>query len=598
MTTTSTQITLPLSALRLDEKANVRIQGRGVDPILKASIKAIGLRVPLSVRKNGKGFIVIDGGQRLAALQSLHADGEFADNVDIPVVISDENDAGAREVSLALNFARSEMHQVDEYKAFAALHNDKDNPQTVEAIAKRFGIEPKRVQQRLALGSLDDSVLEAFATEQINVDAIRAFTLAPSKKAQKDVLAKLLNGQHHINGYSVRRALGLTDDSAGKFLDLVGEENYIKRGGKVTKDLFGSDHVISDPGLMTLMVDEVIRAKVEELEKDGWLWATSVIPDDLWSHPRLDLQGKPTKAEAKQLKEWQETMENEELEQNVVDAASEAHDQLEAAINARALTPEIKAKAGCFVSVHHNGKTLELDYRTKPKAAAGTTKAAAEKEKAKAAKKAAPEDTVSQALMVRLAEQLTTATQATIANQSHVALAALIAALSTHEDTVGIKGKSIDFSKRASIPEFDATLQAALKLTTAKQIEVLTAHVSRAVNLIDRSGRTVALENPHHKALAEAVDGKKLTAALREKFDAKDYFASMSRAAIVEAVREAMGDDHASSVAKMDKAAAAKFAVVNLPKVKWLPKQLRVSAYDGPAKKAAPKKAAAKKAKR
>ena len=98
-------------------------------------------------------------------------------------------------------------------------------------------------------------------------------------------------------------------------------------------------------------------------------------------------------------------------------------------------------------------------------------------------------------------------------------------------------------------------------------------------------------------AVASAINGKALTAALRETFDAKDYFNSVSRATIVEAVREAMGDQHASAVAKMDKAGAIKFALANLPKTKWLPKQLRVAGYDGPAKKAA-KKPAAKKAKK
>ena len=58
------------------------------------------------------------------------------------------------------------------------------------------------------------------------------------------------------------------------------------------------------------------------------------------------------------------------------------------------------------------------------------------------------------------------------------------------------------------------------------------------------------------------------------------------------AVREAMGDDHARKVGAMGKADAAKFATANLPKLKWLPKQLRVAGYDGPTKKVVAKKKA------
>ncbi len=65
-----------LSALRVDEKANVRKIGRSADPVLMQFIKSIGLRNPLSVRKNGTGYVaMIDGGQRLLALQALNKEG-------------------------------------------------------------------------------------------------------------------------------------------------------------------------------------------------------------------------------------------------------------------------------------------------------------------------------------------------------------------------------------------------------------------------------------------------------------------------------------------------------------------------------------------
>jgi ParB family chromosome partitioning protein len=139
-------------------------------------------------------------------------------------------------------------------------------------------------------------------------------------------------------------------------------------------------------------------------------------------------------------------------------------------------------------------------------------------------------------------------------------------------------------------------MEAALKMTTAKQIEVLTGLVAKNLSLINRNSKDPALSNADYRTLALSIDGKKMTAATREKWDVKDFFNSVSRATIVEAVREAMGDDHANNVGKMDKAGAVKFAIANLPKTKWLPKQLRVAGYDGPAKKAKAKPA--KKAKK
>src|SRR5262249_32681272 len=153
---------------------------------------------------------------------------------------------------------------------------------------------------------------------------------------------------------------------------------------------------------------------------------------------------------------------------------------------------------------------------------------------------------------------------------------------------------------RRNQPKFDATLASALKMTTAQQIEALTKIVADNIKLVQSYMKEPVLTHPDRRALAEAIDGKALTAATREKWDAKDFFTSVSRSTIVEAVREAMGDDHARKVAAMGKADAAKFATGNLPKLKWLPKQLRVPGYDGPAAKAKTpaKKAPGKKAKR
>jgi ParB family chromosome partitioning protein len=576
MTATATTSIVPLSDLRLDEKANVRHANRGVDPVLLASIKAHGLRQPLIVRKNGKGYVVVDGGQRLAVLQEIAKLG--GGNTHATVIIADDDmtDAGAREVSLALNIARTAMHPVDEYRAFALLHTDKEKPLDVASIATRFGISEKIVAQRLALGALDESVLKAWQDGEIKEEVARAFTLASSKKQQAQVLAEVLKGNYFPNPYNIRRALKIGDDNMGKYLDLVGIEAYEARGGKVHRDLFGSDHQVDKPELVKAMVDELLTATMSKLVADGWAWAR-LAPDvqDNWRYPRVPVASTPTKAETKRLKELQAICEDENLEQDVIDKASDEYDALEAEIKLRSYTAKQKAGAGCFVDIE--GTSLSIEYgRIEPKEDAKTAtakKVATEKKKARK-----PEDAIPDNLIVRLSEQTTAAVQATLHHDQRVALAALIAGITSGEQCVGIASTRHNF--RSNRPSFAAAFDAAMKLATAKQIETLAKIVADAVNL--KTFKAPTLDHAGHRRLCEAINSKAFHAALREKFDAKDYFTSASRSTIVAAVTEAMGKDHGSKIAKMDKGAAVKFAVANLPKLKWLPKQMRVASYDGP----------------
>src|SRR5215471_3137933 len=186
----NTITSLPLDQLRIDDPVNVRRIGRGADSDFIASIKALGIRVPLIVRPNGQGYLVADGGKRLAAAQALAKAGDWKPDAPIPVIVTDATDNEARELSLALNLVRADMHPVDAYRAFVALHTDKEKPFEVDAIASRFGIDAKVVRQRLALGALHDDILTAWQTGAIQDDAAKAFTMA-DKKTQAQLYAKL-----------------------------------------------------------------------------------------------------------------------------------------------------------------------------------------------------------------------------------------------------------------------------------------------------------------------------------------------------------------------------------------------------------------------
>lgn len=589
--------TLPVTDLRIDDKANVRRHGRGADTSMIASIKAIGLQQPLLVRPNGKGHVVIDGGKRFEAIQELVKTGDLPKDFAVPVIIGAADDAKARETSLALNVIRTNMHPVDEFRAFHQLHADPKDPQTPEQIAARFGISTKGVEQRLALGALDDSVLDAWLKGVIDAKIAKLFTMQPSKKMQKAALGKLSG--HYVNEYNAKEALGLGSEAqAGKLLTLVTEDAYVARGGKITRDLFAegnSDNTtISDTALLSAMAQELLDKECERLTADGWGTVTQEVPDSLWNYPRIEATAKPTKEEAARIKQIEKDMQAaEEEDGGYGDDLDDELETIKQKIEERALASidaKTKAKGIAFVSLSHDRSRIEISFRGQPEKEKALDLKGGEKAKDK--KKVAPEDAISQALLTRQAEWLTAAAQIAIVNQPHVAMAALIAGITSGDDAVAIHARGVTAWDKKT-PSFAATMEAALKMTTAKQIEILTGLVAKTLSLVNRNSKDPALNDADYRTLALSIDGKKMTAAIREKWDAKDFFNSVSRSTIVEAVREAMGDEHAGKVAKMGKADAVKFAIGNVAKTKWLPKQLRVAGYDGPATKAA--KTAAKK---
>lgn len=534
----STQTTLPLSGLRLDP-ANVRKIGRGVSPAFLANIKAMGVKQPLLVRPNGNGHLVTDGGKRLEALQAMAKAGDIPADHPVPVIIEDVNDATARETSLALNVIREAMHPVDKFRAFANVHHDKTQPMDVAAIASHFGVTQREVEQSLALGSLADRILDAWRDGQIDEDAAQAFTLCASKKAQAAIFDQLAK-RGRVDRWSVKAALKIGEENAGRLLNIVGQAAYEKAGGKVTVDLFGTDHVVSDVGLLKTLVDEKIKAKCDALIADGWSWATAEQPANAWNYGRLEAKG-PTKAQREQLDELRrkyDALDEQGCDEDSPEAIDLERqiDAIEAVIAAHAYSPAQKAKAGCFVGINHRGDAIEVSYgRVKP---VEQRKSAADKGKPE--KKAKSQSVLSQALKQRLRLQMLKATKAALVadlGQPGRSLAGLLA---------GIVAEQIDVNRPYGMP----------------------SAVERNLTAI-RNAITPKVMNEHQ----------------RKAFDASDYFSSAPKAFNLRAIAEAINADESRKIAGKKKAEIARFALQNVGKSGWLPQELRTSHYDGPSKK-------------
>jgi ParB family transcriptional regulator, chromosome partitioning protein len=546
----STSITaLPFDQLRIDEKANVRQFGRGVTPAFRASIKSLGIQSPLIVRPNGKGFVIVDGGKRFSAVAELVKAGELMPDVMLPVSVINATDAEARERSLTANIIREDMHPVDEYRAFAQLHADKEKPLDVQAIADHFGIDIKIVAQRLAFGALDDVILEAWLKNEIDEKTARAFTLCGSKTIQRTIFAKLTK-KGDVEAYEVKRELKVSN--VGRLLDLIGDEAYEKRGGKITRDLFGSDHIVSDEALLKAMADEKVAAICKELvEKEGWQWATSEIPNSSWQYGHLQGQFKPTPAEAKTLKQLEAACDDDNLSFEENEKANEGHDALRAEILNRSITAKQKAKAGCFVTIGDEG-ALQIDYgRTMPPKVEMQTDLHTGKMTPKKTKTKSP-GTLTNALRYRLQEQRLTAIKAALVAHPY--------------------GNEFGLS---------------LARIVASQIDPGSRYHAAPSQIAKSFG-----------AIADSIAPKVMNAALRKAFDATGYFTGAPKSLVLSAITEATNADESRKLGGKKKSEIAKMAIANVPKTGWLPKELRTANYDGPSQKAAKKTTKSKSKKR
>lgn len=556
---------IALSRLQADS-ANVRRTGRGAEPLFTASLRARGVKLPFIVRPNsGDTYKVVDGGKRHDALIWLRDHGESAagtavtDAFPVPVLIEDLSDAQAREVSLTTH-VRAQLHPVDRHEAISDLAAD---GKSRAEIAAEYAMTERELDQVLALGALSPAIRRAWRDQAIDAEVAKAFTLAGDHKTQDRVFKDLsAGGQDRIDADDVKDRLKANENDGGTYAQFVGIEAYEKRGGKVTRDLFGADHIVSNAKLAKAMAEEKLEEECKRLMSEGWSWA---LPEhrvkDKWRYGSINVEGEPTAAEKAETDRLGRLCDDYNHPDH--DRAHLELDRFERAIALRAVTPAHMAKSGCIVSIDDGG-ALKVDFgRLKPKqegqrptkSAKPEKKAAptpAEKKRAEAAKqKAAETGDVSKSLAQDLETQLLQATRR------------------------ALKAEAARFPK--------GSLAASLALVAAELVEP---------------------DQRYHRALDDkALDAFRvliapgiMNEACRHEFQARDYFTRVPKHFIAAAVKEAIGADEARQVAAMKTEQAAKCAIANVPKTGWLPVALRTVHYDGPGSGAGkPAKAAGKK---
>jgi ParB family chromosome partitioning protein len=259
---------------------NVRKTNRDTDlESLAANIAAQGLLQNLVVtplKKNGS-FTVKAGGRRLRALQLLIKAGTLPADHEVPVMVLEDGDVSI-EASLSENFHRVPMNPADECTAFKFFI---DKGTSAEDVAKRFGVTTRFVEQRVRLAELAPTVFEALASGTITLGVAQAYAVVNDVDRQARVFEQMGNAYHGNNPDNVRRSLlngsVKPTDAKARF---VGEAAYLEAGGRIERDLFGTDADASwtDGEILDALAATKLETAAAELAVEkGFAFVTPIV---------------------------------------------------------------------------------------------------------------------------------------------------------------------------------------------------------------------------------------------------------------------------------------------------------------------------------
>ena len=362
---------IPVASLDISER-NVRKTNSSHDlERLKADIAAHGVlqnlvAIPTPGKRKGR-YEVTAGGRRLAAARMLIADGTWAEDAAVPVLVLDA-EAGA-EASLSENFQRANVNPADECVAFRELIESGGHD--IATIAKRFGLTTRFVEGRLRLADLAEPVFEALRDGTISLEVAQGFGRTADRTRQAQIWEKLRQQPWMLTPERVKNAMQQDtirgDSPIARF---VGEDAYRAAGGQIDADLFGDEEhsIWRDTALAMRLGEEKLREiAIEVRETEGFrevLPALSGISRPPHMVPVYGTLAPMTDAERARVAEIEDDC--EAFEQAWADADEvppEVDERWEAllcekeAILDRPMvyTPEQKARATAFLVLDRNG---------------------------------------------------------------------------------------------------------------------------------------------------------------------------------------------------------------------------------------------------
>lgn len=271
---------IPFDKLVLSQ-ANVRRIKAGVSiEELAEDIARRTLLQSLTVRpvRDGDGvetgmFEIPAGGRRYRALERLVKQKRLAKTAPVPCVIRESG--LAEEDSLAENVQRAPLHPLDQFRAFQAL---REKGQSEEDIAAAFFVSVGVVRQRLRLAAVSPRLLEVYAEDGLSLDQLMAFTVNPDHERQEQVYEALARAYskepHQIRRLLTEGAVRASDRRA-QFVATAYEE----AGGAFLRDLFQGDDGgwLQDLALLDRLVAERLDREADTLRGEGWKWIETAV---------------------------------------------------------------------------------------------------------------------------------------------------------------------------------------------------------------------------------------------------------------------------------------------------------------------------------
>lgn len=240
---------------------------------LAESIKAVGVLQNLVAFEQPDGLLAVAaGGRRLAAMQQLLAAGDIDNSYLVPVKVVSEDMAVT--LSLTENSHREDMHPADQIRAFMTLSESGKNPAQIGSV---LGYTTRHVQKCLRLAGMAPALLEALATDTINLDQLQALSANEDHQRQLNVWQNALAGYSYEQRPDALRREVLCDEISAENniqLNFVGREAYEQAGGDFRYDLFTDEGFITDPALLERLTREKLHAAAKEIaDAEGWKWS-------------------------------------------------------------------------------------------------------------------------------------------------------------------------------------------------------------------------------------------------------------------------------------------------------------------------------------
>ncbi|MEO1200187.1 MAG: ParB/RepB/Spo0J family partition protein [Pseudomonadota bacterium] len=613
-------------------KAGVSIEELAEDIARRTLLASLTVRPVLDEDGAETGmFEVPAGGRRFRALELLVKKRRLNRTAPVPCIVRTEG--LAEEDSLAENIQRAPLHPLDQFRAFQAM---REKGKSEEEIAAAFFVSINVVKQRLKLASVSDTLLAAYADEEMSLDQLMAFTVNPDHERQEQVWEALK--QHYSKQpYEIRRMLTegavRASDCRAQF---IGLDAYIEAGGEILRDLFQQDDGgwLQDTALLETMVGEKLAQEAEAIRAEGWKWV-EVGTDFPYGHTydmrRIVGDAEPMSDEEQKsydaLKAEYEKLEDDYAEADEIpDEVDERLGEIETAMETLQdrpirFDPAEHAIAGAFVSIDGSGRLrvergyvrpedepvedtdeTEGDAPADPNADDVTDYDIAEAHQVDEDEDDDGTKPLSDRLVCELTAHRTMALRDALAGDPQLAMLACLHAMVLQlfyrygqDSCVEIEPHSTSFGAQAAglgdtlyARSVDARIERWAK-TLPKQAEdlwhvlsefdgntlaALFAHcVSMTVNAVQEPHYRKPRQIAHAGVLAATIELDMAKAGWTPTADS--YLGRVTKAQILAAVREAKGDKDADRIAGFKKPEMVEAAEELLAGTGWLPQPLR-----------------------